>query len=83
MSNSRLKGKSRSGLDFKLRFRSSRYSHRATSRRSIRMTNKLPPKIEDTAERSRILRMVGQNMRNNPLPANAPRFTRDELHERS
>jgi hypothetical protein len=83
MSNSRLKGKSGSGLDFKLRFRSARYSRRATSRRSTRMANKLPPKIEDPAERSRILRMVGQNMRNNPLPANAPRFTRDELHERS
>jgi hypothetical protein len=28
------------------------------------------------------LRQVTQRMKRNPIPAEAPRFTRDELHER-
>jgi predicted DNA-binding antitoxin AbrB/MazE fold protein len=42
----------------------------------------LPPKVTDPEERKRILKELVQNMRDNPIPANAPRFTREELHER-
>ena len=42
----------------------------------------LPPTITDLEERKRILRELIQNMRDNPIPADAPRFTREELHER-
>jgi predicted DNA-binding antitoxin AbrB/MazE fold protein len=43
----------------------------------------LQPTVTDPEERKRILRELIQNMRDNPVPANAPRFTREELHERS
>ncbi len=43
----------------------------------------IQPTVTDTEERKRILRELIQNMRDNPIPANAPRFTREELHERS
>jgi len=43
----------------------------------------LAPEITDPEERDRLLSVVLQNMRLNPLPADAPLFTRDELHERS
>ena len=43
----------------------------------------IPPTVTDLEERKRILREVVENMRANPLPAEAPRrFTREELHER-
>ena len=42
----------------------------------------LPPTITDPAERRRILQQVVERMMANPLPNNAPKFTRDELHER-
>lgn len=42
----------------------------------------LPPTVTDPEERKRILRELVENMRNNPIPANAPHFTREELHER-
>jgi predicted DNA-binding antitoxin AbrB/MazE fold protein len=43
----------------------------------------LPPKVTDPEERARILKELVQNMRDNPIPADAPRrFTREELHER-
>ena len=43
----------------------------------------LPPTVTDPEERKRILEELIQNMRDNPIPANAPaRFTREELHER-
>ena len=38
--------------------------------------------ITDPAERARKLREVVERMQNNPVPSNAPRFTREELHER-
>jgi len=42
-----------------------------------------PSKVTDPEERARILKEVVQNMRDNPIPADAPRrFTREELHER-
>jgi predicted DNA-binding antitoxin AbrB/MazE fold protein len=43
----------------------------------------IPPSVTDLEERKRILEELIQNMRNNPIPADAPtRFTREELHER-
>ncbi|MGB9181949.1 MAG: antitoxin family protein [Pyrinomonadaceae bacterium] len=42
----------------------------------------LPPLVTDPEERKRIMEELIQNMRSNPLPENAPRFTREELHER-
>ena len=42
----------------------------------------LPPEITDHEERTRVLQRVSQRMKQNPLPAEAPRFTREELHER-
>jgi predicted DNA-binding antitoxin AbrB/MazE fold protein len=41
-----------------------------------------PPTVTDPEERKRILKELVQNMRDNPIPADAPRFTREELHER-
>lgn len=38
--------------------------------------------ITDPAERARKLREIVERMQNNPVPSNAPRFTREELHER-
>ena len=43
----------------------------------------LPPTVTDPEERKRIMAELIQNMRDNPIPADAPRrFTREELHER-
>lgn len=42
----------------------------------------IPPEIADLEERKRLLRAVVDRMQQNPVPADAPRFTRDELHER-
>jgi predicted DNA-binding antitoxin AbrB/MazE fold protein len=42
----------------------------------------LPPTVTDLEERKRLLKELVQNMRDNPIPADAPRFTREELHER-
>jgi len=42
----------------------------------------LPPQITDPEERKRVLSEVVESMRNNPFPENAPRFTREEIHER-
>jgi predicted DNA-binding antitoxin AbrB/MazE fold protein len=43
----------------------------------------VPPKVTDPEERKRIMEELLQNMRDNPIPADAPRrFTREELHER-
>ena len=38
--------------------------------------------VTNAAERSRLLAALLERMRANPIPANAPRFTREELHER-
>jgi hypothetical protein len=40
------------------------------------------PTVTDPAERTRILRQVTERMKGNPIPAGAPRLTRDQLHER-
>jgi predicted DNA-binding antitoxin AbrB/MazE fold protein len=42
----------------------------------------IPPAVTDPEERKRILSELIQNMRSNPIPADAPRFTREKLHER-
>jgi hypothetical protein len=42
----------------------------------------IPPEISDPAERARILKLVTESMQNNPIPADAPRWTREQLHER-
>jgi len=40
------------------------------------------PEVTDPEERRRGLEQLVKRMRENPLPAGSPRFTRDELHER-
>lgn len=42
----------------------------------------VPPTVTDPHERARSRKEIVERMRNNPIPADAPRFTRDELHER-
>jgi predicted DNA-binding antitoxin AbrB/MazE fold protein len=49
---------------------------------TIHEANTLPPKVTDPEERKRIMSEMIQNMLDNPIPADAPRFTREELHER-
>jgi predicted DNA-binding antitoxin AbrB/MazE fold protein len=49
---------------------------------TIHEANFLPPEVTDPEERKRIMSELIQNMLDNPIPANAPRFTREELHER-
>jgi hypothetical protein len=41
-----------------------------------------PPEVTTPEERARILENVVERMKRNPLPSNAPRFSRDEMHER-
>jgi hypothetical protein len=48
----------------------------------VERPNILPPAVTDPTERQRILNEVVQRMMANPIPADAPRFTREELHER-
>lgn len=40
------------------------------------------PAVTDREQRARVLRQVTERMKRNPIPAEASRFTRDELHER-
>lgn len=42
----------------------------------------VPPAEKDPEERKRILKTMIERMKQNPIPADAPRFSRDELHER-
>ena len=47
------------------------------------LANEVRPPLEaDPAERRRIMSDLVKRMTENPLCVNAPRFTRDELHER-
>lgn len=39
------------------------------------------PAVTDPAQRARILKEVVARMRNNPIPEDAPRLTRESLHE--
>jgi len=42
----------------------------------------LPPTEKDPEARKRIMKAMIERMKQNPIPADAPRFSRDELHER-
>jgi hypothetical protein len=42
----------------------------------------LPPTVSDPEERARVRKRVVERMRLHPLSADAPRFTREQLHER-
>ena len=42
----------------------------------------IPPTVTDPEERKRIINRMIERMRANPIPANAPHFTREELYER-
>lgn len=48
----------------------------------VRPENSLPPAITDPEERARVIGEIVRSMQANPIPADAPRFTREELHER-
>ncbi len=48
----------------------------------IQVPSILPPVVADTEERARVLRQVTERMRQNPLPADSAKFSRDQLHER-
>jgi predicted DNA-binding antitoxin AbrB/MazE fold protein len=41
-----------------------------------------PPRITDIAARQNFLKLLVERMQQNPIPPNAPCFTRDMLHER-
>jgi hypothetical protein len=41
-----------------------------------------PPSVTDPKERSRILAELVDRMRNNPIPADSPRVSRESIHER-
>jgi len=49
---------------------------------SIEASRLIPPAVIDPEERKRILKEIVRRMAENPIPEDAPRFTRDELHER-
>jgi len=49
---------------------------------TVERPNLTPPAVTDPLDRQRILNEIVQHMAANPLPPNAPKFTRDELHER-
>ena len=42
----------------------------------------IPPAITDPAARAKAMEELVARMQANPLPANAPKLTRDQLHER-
>lgn len=49
---------------------------------TVEHPNTIPPQEKDPEERKRLLKELVQDMRQNPFPENAPRFTREEMHER-
>ena len=48
----------------------------------VKSPSVIPPKIADFVSRQEFLRQIVERMQQNPIPPNAPRFTRDILHER-
>jgi hypothetical protein len=42
----------------------------------------IPAAVKDPEEAARIRREVLERMKQNPIPADAPRSTREQLHER-
>jgi predicted DNA-binding antitoxin AbrB/MazE fold protein len=49
---------------------------------SVQSAQVVPPKIADIAARQACLKLLVERMQQNPIPLNAPRFTRDVLNER-
>lgn len=48
----------------------------------VQETDVYGPSVTDPDERICILQRITERMQSNPLPSGAPRFSRDELHER-
>lgn len=48
----------------------------------IKSSQPLPPPISAPVEKQRFLKPLVERMQQNPIPFNAPRFTREMLHER-
>lgn len=42
----------------------------------------VPPPISDVETKQQFLKSLIERMQHNPIPPNAPRFTREMLHER-
>ena len=42
----------------------------------------IPSTISDPSKKLDVMRDLIRSMQKNPIPSNAPKFTRDELHER-
>jgi len=50
---------------------------------TVQEASDTPQVVTDPEERAKILERLIERMRNNPIPAGAPRkFTREEMHER-
>jgi len=49
---------------------------------TVESDNRIQPKVTDEEERKAILKRMAERRRKNPIPENAPKFTREELHER-
>ena len=49
---------------------------------TVESQNITPPLVTDPTERQRILNDVVRRMMSQPLAADAPKLTRDEMHER-
>lgn len=50
---------------------------------TIEESRVIQPAVADSNERKLILQRMIERMKANPIPSDAPRFTREELHERS
>ncbi|WP_026787052.1 MULTISPECIES: antitoxin family protein [Planktothrix] len=48
----------------------------------VQSSQVIPPQITDIGARQNFLKRLVERMQQNPIPSNAPRFTRDILHER-
>ncbi len=49
---------------------------------TVESPSRIPPTVTDPVERAKVLADVVQCMQANPIPAGAPKFTRDQLHDR-
>ncbi|MGA1386668.1 MAG: antitoxin family protein [Flavobacteriaceae bacterium] len=47
----------------------------------VKLPQVIPPQITDIAARQDFLKLIVMRMQQNPIPFNAPRFTRDMLYE--
>ncbi|WP_030006201.1 antitoxin family protein [Picosynechococcus sp. NKBG042902] len=48
----------------------------------VQSSQVIPPKITDLAARQNFLMQLVERMQEAPIPSDAPRFTREMLHER-